>query len=99
MEFKGHELKLDTALKQYYAAKKYVNDGPRKNWDNYYKVYKGVRVLRNYEGISDPNVRESHTIIETLVANIASGIPKFHFVKTNEEQTDDTEILNNMLDY
>lgn len=99
MEFKGHELKLDTALKQYDAAKKYVNDGPRKNWDNYYKVYKGVRVLRNYEGISDPNVRESHTIIETLVANIASGIPKFHFVKTNEEQTDDTEILNNMLDY
>lgn len=62
-------------------------------------MYKGVRVNRNYEGVSDPNVRESHTIIETLVSNIAGGLPKFHFVKTNEEQTDDTEILNNMLDY
>lgn len=83
----------------YDAAKTYVDKGPRKQWDNAYKVYKGVRVNRNYESISDPNVRESHTIIETLVANIAGGSPKFHFVKTNEEQTDDTEILNNMLDY
>ncbi len=81
------------------AAKKYVDTGPRKQWDNYFKVYKGQRVIRNYEGISDPVIRETHTIIETLVANIAGGYPKFHFVKTNEEQSDDTEVINGMLDY
>jgi hypothetical protein len=92
-------LTLDDALKLYESAKKYVNTGFRKDWDNYFKVYKGKRVQRNYEGIADPVLRESHTIIETLVANIASGIPKFHFVVTNEEQSIDTEILNEMLDY
>lgn len=80
-------------------AVQYVDTGFRTNWDNYFRVYKGQRVIRHYEGISDPVIRESHTIIETLVANIAGGTPKFHFVKTNEEQTDDTDVLNGMLDY
>lgn len=83
----------------YDDAKKYVDTGHRTNWDNYFKVYKGQRVIRNYEGVSDPVIRESHTIIETLVANIAGGNPTFSFVQTNEEQANDTEILNEMLDY
>lgn len=83
----------------YNDSRTYVDTGFRKEWDNYFKVYKGKRVYRNYEGIADPVIRESHTIIETLVANIASGNPKFHFVVTNEEQAADTEILNQMLDY
>jgi hypothetical protein len=80
-------------------SKKYVDTGHRTNWDKYFKVYKGQRVSRNYEGIADPVIRESHTIIETLVANIASGYPKFSFVTTNEEQSKDTEVLNEMMDY
>lgn len=92
-------LTLEQALKMYDDAKKYVDTGHRTNWDNYFKVYKGKRVIRNYEGVSDPVIRESHTIIETLVANIAGGNPKFHFVQTNEEQSKDTEVLNEMLDY
>lgn len=92
-------LTLEDALKMYNDAKKYVDTGHRTNWDNYFKVYKGRRVYRNYEGVSDPVIRESHTIIETLVANIAGGNPRFQFVKTNEEQADDTEVLNQMTDY
>lgn len=80
-------------------AKKYTDSGYRTNWDNYFKVYRGMRVIRNYEGISDPVIRESHTIIETLVANIASGYPRFSFTVTNEEQSKDTEVLNEMLAY
>lgn len=80
-------------------AKNYVDQGYRVNWDNYFKVYKGRRVNRNYEGVSDVSIRESHTIIETLVANIASGYPKFSFVTTNEEQSRDTTVLNEMMDY
>lgn len=34
-----------------------------------------------------------------MVANIAGGAPKFHFVKTNEEQTDDVDVLNGLLDF
>lgn len=80
-------------------AKKYTNNGHRTNWDKYFKVYQGTRVIRNYEGIADISIRESHTIIETLVSNIASGYPKFSFVVTNEEQSKDTEVLNEMLNY
>ena len=93
------KLTVEEALKMYDDAKKYVDTGHRTNWDNYFKVYKGKRVYRNYEGVSDPVIRESHTIIETLVANIAGGNPRFHFVKTNEEQADDTQVINEMLDY
>lgn len=83
----------------YDDAKKYVGGKLRTNWDNFFKVYKGKRVIRNYEGVSDPVIRESHTIIETLVANIAGGNIKFHFVQTNEEQAKDTEVINELLDY
>ena len=93
------ELQLKDILERFDTAKKYVDSGFRPLWDNCYRVYKGKRVIRNYNGISDPSVREAHTIIETLVANLAGGLPKFHFTKTNEEQTDDTDVLNNMLDY
>lgn len=92
-------MKLEEALAYYDDAKKYVDTSHRKWWDNYFKVYKGQRVVRNYEGISDPVIREAHTIIETLVANIAGGNPSFHFVQTNEEQSHDTEVMNEMLDY
>lgn len=93
------ELTLAEVLSYYDDAKTYVDTSHRTWWDKYFKVYKGQRVLRNYEGVSDPVIRESHTIIETLVANIAGGDPKFHFIGTNEEQSKDTEILNEMLDY
>lgn len=83
----------------YDDSKTYVKNGYRTNWDNYFKVYKGKRVIRNYEGVSEPVIREAHTIIETLVANIASGQPSFSFVTTNEEQSKDTDVLNSMMDY
>lgn len=90
---------FDQAIALFNDAKKYTDTGYRTEWDKFFKVYKGKRVIRNYEGISDPVIRESHTIIETLVSNIASGYPKFHFIQTNEEQSKDTEVLNEMLDY
>lgn len=59
-------------------------------------MYKGTRVFYNYQGVSEPVIRESHTIIETLVANIAGGDTEFSFFSTNEEQSRDTEVINNM---
>lgn len=83
----------------YENAKTYVSQGYRKRWDDYYRVYMGQRVNPSYIGVSEPVIRESHTIIETLVANIAGGNPKFEFVPTNEEQSKDVEVLNGMLEY
>lgn len=83
----------------YENAKTYVSNGYRKRWDDYYRVYMGQRVNPSYIGVSEPVIRESHTIIETLVANIAGGNPKFEFVPTNEEQSRDVEVLNGMLEY
>lgn len=92
-------MSLQDVLKYYDDSKKYVDNSLRSWWDKFFKVYSGRRVVRNYEGISEPIIREAHTIIETLVSNIAGGNPSFHFVQTNEEQTKDTEVLNEMLDY
>lgn len=89
-------LTFQEALDLYDEAKKYQNSGHRVNWDNYFRVYKGQRVFRNYEGVSEPIIRESHTIIETLVANIAGGDTEFSFTPTNEEQSRDVEVLNEM---
>lgn len=90
------QLTFQEVLDLYDEAKTYQDTGHRVNWDNYFKVYKGQRVFRNYEGVSEPIIRESHTIIETLVANIAGGDTEFSFTPTNEEQSRDVEVLNNM---
>lgn len=81
------------------TAKKYVDLNFRQLWDDCYAVYKRRRVMRHYEGVSDPVIPETFSIIETLVSNIAGGDPTFHFVKTNEEQPDDPSVLNGMVDY
>lgn len=99
VEADAEELTFDEAMKLFNSSRTYIDSGFRTEWDKYFKVYKGTRVDRNYEGISELSIRESHTIIETLVANIASGIPMFSFVRTNEEQAEDTEVLNQMLHY
>ncbi len=65
----------------------------------FYRVYIGQRVLRNYQGVSDPVIREPHTIIETLVANIAGGNPKFGYRQTIEEQSAEVDVLTSMADY
>lgn len=83
----------------YTAAKRYVDNNYRTYWDQYFRVYKRQRVNRHYEGISDPVIPEAFTIIETLVANIAGGQITFHFRRTNEEQTTQTDVLNSLLDY
>lgn len=93
------DLTVKEVIQLYDDARKYADTGHRVNWDNYFKVYKGKRVFRNYEGVSDPVIRESHTIIETLVANIAGGDTTFSFFSTNEEQSRDTEVLNNMIGF
>lgn len=93
------ELTFKDALKKYVNAKKYVDNSLRKRWDWYFRIYKGERVNPSYIGSISVANREPHTIIETLVSSIAGGLPEFHFIPTNENQSKDTKVLNGILDY
>jgi len=64
-----------------------------------YKIYKRRRVDRHYDGISNPVIPETYTIIESLVANIAGGNPRCNYVPTTEEQNREVHVLNGMFDY
>lgn len=83
----------------YTDGKRYVDNSYRFYWDKYFRIYKRQRVDRHYEGISDPVIPEVFTIVENLVATIAGGDIKFHFTRTNEEQTNEVDALNGLLEY
>jgi hypothetical protein len=83
----------------YITAKRYIDVSYRNYWDKYFRIYKRQRVDRHYEGIADPVIPEVFTIIELLVAEIAGGDIAFHFKRTNEEQTENTDTLNSLLAY
>jgi len=88
--------KLDiTKLKELMSESSTYMSNHKDKWADYYKSYKGERILRTYDGQSDVIVREAHTIIETIVSNIASGLPEFKFVPTTVEQSKETDVLNN----
>ncbi len=80
-------------------ARDYVRDNYEKQWSDYWKCYNNIRTRRGYEGISDDFVPETFTIVESVKANIAGGKPKFTFVPMQEEQTQDTEVLNQLMDF
>lgn len=90
---------LDIVLEDFRAARDYVKNNYQSNWQDYWKVYNNMRVRRNYEGIADDFVPETFTIIEAVKANIAGGKPKFVYVPMNEEQRQDTLVLNELVNY
>lgn len=93
-------LSLDNLVKLYDDAKKYVDNGYRDKWDNCYYVYNGKRIFENYvSSTAHVQIREAHTIVETLVSNIAGGDTSFVFVPTNEEQAKDTDVLTDVVQY
>lgn len=89
---------LSVVLKDIQNARDYTKDF-RKDWEDYWKCYNLERTRPGYQGISDDFVPESFTIIESIKANIAGGKPKFTFLPLREEQKQDTEIINNMIDF
>lgn len=89
----------ETVSKMYTTAKRYIDTSYRNYWDKYFRIYKRQRVDRHYEGISDPVIPEVFDIIEALVAEIAGGDISFHFKRTSEEQTENTDVLNSLLEW
>ena len=85
--------------KDFTQARDYVKKYKQTVWDNGWKCYNNIRTHRDYEGVADDFVPETFTIVESIKANIAGGKPKFNFVPVREEQNQETEVINNLLDF
>lgn len=96
---KEEDTLLEIVMEDYRAARDYYKSNYREKHDDFWKCYNNMRTRRGYEGISDDFVPETFTIIESVKANIAGGKPKFTFVPMQEEQKQDTVILNELLDF
>lgn len=90
---------VEMLVKDFKAAYDYAEQNHHSKWEDAWKLYNNERVKYGYKGVSDAFIPETHTIVESLVANIAGGKPKFSFIPTNEEQEQDTDVLNHMMDY
>lgn len=91
--------RLNTYLEDFNAAWNYVHDNYHTKWADCYSVYNGRRVKIGYNSIADAKVPETRTIVESLVANIAGGTPRFEYIPTIEEQERDTEVLTELMNY
>lgn len=95
----GKGKNLEDYIDDIQTAITYVKTNYHPFWRKYYRLYKNRRVKIGYEGYSDAFVPETFTIIESLVANIAGGKPKFTFLPTNEEQRQNVDVLNHLINY
>ena len=90
---------LRIVMEDFDSAREYVKSNYQDNWNDYWKCYNNIRTRRSYEGIADDFVPETFTIIESVKANIAGGKPKWVFIPMREEQKQDTEVLNQLIDF
>ena len=91
--------KLNEYLEDFNGAFDYVKNNHHQKWEQHLKAYKGIRTNIGYNGYSDAFVPETHTIIESLQANIAGGTQKFEYYPEDEEQEQDTKILTHRANY
>ena len=96
---KPEDALLRIVMDDFKAARDYVKNNYEADWSDYWKCYNNIRTRRGYDGISDDFVPETFTIIESVKANIAGGKPKWTFVPMREEQTQDTTLLNQLMDF
>ena len=107
-EYTGHGVKTsqpdnDTKNKiveRFTDARRYAENSFFETWDDCWKVYNNQRTSRaNYESIADTFVPETFTIVESVLANVAGGKPKFEFWPISPEQTEETDILTDLADF
>ncbi len=77
----------------------YVSGSYHDTWQNCWKLYNNQRVNEGYQGVTNTFVPITFSTIETMVAALATGKPKFNYVPIRPGQTQDTRSLNQLLDY
>lgn len=86
-------------MEDFERARKYVQENYQTIWEDCFKAYNAIRTRRGYSGVADDFIPEVFSIVESLKAAIAGSKPKFKFMALDEEQEQDTEILNSLVDY
>lgn len=90
---------LRLVMDDFTSARDYIKRNYEKTWQDCWKCYNNIRTQRGYEGIADDFVPETFTIVESVKANVFGGKPKFNYVPLREEQEQNTEVLNNYVDF
>lgn len=91
--------RLNQYVQDFKDAYDYAHENYHDLWYRCYSIYNNRRVKIGYNSIADGFVPETRTIVESLVANIAGGTPKFEYIPTAEEQEVDTEVLTELMNY
>lgn len=89
---------VQMVIKDFNKAWDYTNNSWHSRWEDNYKLYNNERIKYGYMGISDTFVPMTFSTVETLVSALFGTKPKFDFIPPNEEDTDNTDILNGLMD-
>lgn len=95
----GGDPVLVSTMTDFNRARKYVKENYQSIWEDCFKSYNAIRTRRGYSGVADDFIPETFSIVESLKAAIAGSKPKFKYVPLDEEQEQDTEILNSLVDF
>lgn len=90
---------LGSVMGDFERARKYVKTNYQSIWEDCFKAYNAIRTRRGYSGVADDFIPEIFSIVESLKAAIAGSKPKFKYMPLDEEQEQDTEVLNALVDY
>lgn len=90
---------LGEVMGDFERARKYVQENYQEVWEDCFKAYNAIRTRRGYSGVADDFIPEIFSIVESLKAAIAGSKPKFKYMPLDEEQEQDTEVLNALVDY
>lgn len=90
---------LGSVMGDFERARKYVETNYQEVWEDCFKAYNAIRTRRGYSGVADDFIPEIFSIVESLKAAIAGSKPKFKYMPLDEEQEQDTEVLNALVDY
>ncbi len=93
-----HDDLLASTLKRFDDSWQYAQQSWHSRWDRDWKLYNNKRVHASYEGISDTFVPMVFSTIETMVAALGNGRPRFDFEPVDPRQVGDTKALNSLID-
>lgn len=95
----GKDPVLVSVMGDFNSARSYVKDNYQTIWEDCFKAYNAIRTRRGYAGVADDFIPEVFSIVESLKAAIAGSKPTFKYMPLDEEQEQDTEILNALVEY
>ena len=98
-ESKKIEEVLGNVLNDFTLARNYIKNSYQDTWDGCFKSYNLIRGKRGYAGVADEFTPETFSIVESLKSNIAGSKPKFKFIPLREDQEQDTDVINELVDF